>query len=83
MHRWHRLIVVTLAVFVGQHVAPAGIRDLSVFMAGEDFAPTHDDWQPGAGWADDIYTATSGDAVLANGGKGRHDELPRVLPARP
>ena len=48
--------------------APTDLRSRSVFVEGEDFQPVGDDWKAGKGWADDIYTATSGDAVLGNGG---------------
>jgi len=51
-------------------VAHAGIREQSVFVEGEDFTPTNDDWRAGDGWADDIYDATSGNAVLLNQGGG-------------
>ena len=51
--------------------ADDALRRKSVFVEGEDFAPIGTDWRAGEGWADDIYEATSGNAVLANdGGKG-------------
>jgi hypothetical protein len=46
----------------------ATLRAHSVFVESEDFTPSNGDWKAGEGWADDIYSATSGNAVLSNGG---------------
>jgi hypothetical protein len=79
MVRFYCLIVLTCLLIAGQRAAQAGIRDLSVFVEAEDFTPTNDDWKPGEGWADDIYTATSGNAVLANGGGGQGEASTEVV----
>ena len=44
------------------------LRRSSVFVEGEDFEPVGEGWSAGEGWNDDIYEATSGDAVLCNTG---------------
>lgn len=46
------------------------LRRSSVFIEGEDFTPMGPEWRVGEGWYDDIYEATSGNAVLANDGGG-------------
>lgn len=57
----------------------AGIREQSVFIEGEDFSPSNEEWQPREGWGDDIYTATSGDAVLAHPGHGQGTAQANVM----
>ncbi len=48
--------------------AAPSLRDVSVFIEGEDFEPDGPEWFVGRGWNDDIYTATSGDAVIGSNG---------------
>ncbi len=45
------------------------LRRQSVFTEAEAFIPEGPAWRAGEGWADDIYDATSGDAVLAHDGQ--------------
>jgi len=69
------------------HGAPSAaeveaLRRNSVFVEAEDFAPAGPPWRAGDGWADDIYDATSGDAVLANGGDAKGEATRQVeIPA--
>lgn len=68
-----RHIVCFISVFVLLTTtvsAQTDLRSRSVFVEGEDFVPSNADWVAGKGWADDIYSATSGDAVLGNAGGG-------------
>ena len=71
------LWAVSLALWLPA-AAHAGIREQSVFVEGEDFTPTNDDWRAGEGWADDIYDATSGNAVLLNQGGGKGEATAQV-----
>ncbi len=64
------LLTMVCTVAVAEVVDNASLRQQSVFVEGESFSPTNGDWQAGAGWSDDVYTPTSGDAVLGNGGGG-------------
>lgn len=65
-------VCVALAMLLsGLARGESAIRERSVFVEGEDFQPVGQGWWAGQGWADDIYEATSGDAVLGNdGGSG-------------
>jgi len=51
--------------------ADDALRQCSVFVEAEDFEPKSQTWWAGTRWADDIYSPTSGDAVLANNGGGK------------
>lgn len=74
-----RLSLLFLALLsVGLGALHADISDRSVFLEGEDFRPGNGDWRVGDGWADDIYTATSGNAVLANDGGGKGEATAEV-----
>jgi len=79
MKRFCSLILLGLVTLSAVQAAPAALRDRSVFVEGEDFTPTNDDWQAREGWGDDIYTATSGNAVLANGGGGKGEATREVV----
>lgn len=58
------------------------LRQRSVFVEAEDFVPAGPQWRAGDGWADDIYDATSGDAVLAHDGGAKGEaHRPVVIPA--
>ncbi|MEI6502358.1 MAG: hypothetical protein WCP21_15205, partial [Armatimonadota bacterium] len=61
------LLLLPLLLIVTAATAQTDLRARSVFAEGEDFTPSNADWVAGKGWADDIYTATSGDAVIGNG----------------
>ncbi|MBI2302867.1 MAG: hypothetical protein HYU66_28505, partial [Armatimonadetes bacterium] len=61
--------------------ADDALRRSSVFVEGEDFAPDGPGWSPGQGWNDDIYTATSGDAVLGNNGDQGEAKREVTVPA--
>lgn len=64
------LLLLPLLLLLTAVNAQTDLRARSVFAEGEDFTPSNADWVAGKGWADDIYTATSGDAVIGNGGGG-------------
>lgn len=64
------ILLLPLLLIVTAATAQTDLRARSVFIEGEDFTPSNAKWVAGKGWADDIYTATSGDAVIGNGGGG-------------
>ncbi|MCX7598423.1 MAG: hypothetical protein N2512_06090, partial [Armatimonadetes bacterium] len=68
-----------LLVAVPSH-ADSTIRARSVFVEGEDFQPVGQGWWAGQGWADDIYEATSGDAVLGNDGGSGEAKAEVIIP---
>jgi len=57
------------------------LRRTSVFVEGEDFTPVGPGWRSGDGWDDDIYEATSNDAVLSNDGGGGEARYEVTVPA--
>jgi len=57
------------------------LRRASVFVEGEEFEPVGAGWSAGDGWNDDIYEATSGDAVLGNSGDRGEARKEVVIPA--
>ncbi|MBM3501452.1 MAG: hypothetical protein FJX74_22590, partial [Armatimonadetes bacterium] len=77
-----RILPAVVAVLLGGvSGADEALRRSCVFIEGEDFGPTGDEWRPGQGWADDIYEANSGDAVLANDGEKGEATAEVVVPA--
>jgi hypothetical protein len=75
------LLLATSPAAAGAALDPEARRQASVFVEAEDFAPVGNDWRPGDGWADDIYDATSGNAVLANDGGQGEARRDVVIPA--
>ncbi|NCO37425.1 MAG: hypothetical protein COZ06_28310 [Armatimonadetes bacterium CG_4_10_14_3_um_filter_66_18] len=67
-----------IAVLTTGVAAEAPLRSASVFVEAEEFGPLSQVWRAGARWADDIYSPTSGDAVLANDGGGT-DEVAKTV----
>jgi len=78
----HVLGIAAVAVLLtSASVADEALRRSSVFVEGEDFQPRGTEWRAGQGWADDIYEANSGDAVLANDGGAGEATAEVVIPA--
>jgi hypothetical protein len=64
-----RIALLTMALSAAV-AAEESLRSASVFVEAEEFGPLSQVWRAGERWADDIYSPTSGDAVLANDGGG-------------
>jgi len=77
-----RILFLASLMVLGTGVGGANgdLRSRSVFVEGEDFQPVGQGWWAGQGWADDIYEATSGDAVLGNDGGGGEAKAEVVIP---
>ncbi|MBI3921077.1 MAG: hypothetical protein HY318_06635, partial [Armatimonadetes bacterium] len=67
------LLIVALLSFGHVVQGDEALRKSSVFIEAEDFGPQTEVWKSGARWSDDIYSPTSGDAVLANPGGGKDE----------
>lgn len=73
---------IALACCLGTYrfaIADEALRRASVFVEAEDFEPKSQVWRAGERWADDIYSPTSGDAVLANDGGGTEEVSKEVV----
>jgi hypothetical protein len=80
------ILLATGCLAAGAATAPEEIdndtlRRTSVFVEAEDFQPIGDQWKVGEGWADDIYSPTSGNAVLGNDGGSGEARKAVTIPA--
>ncbi len=81
MSRPLALALAGLLLCIALSHADEALRRKSVFIEGEDFEPVGAGWTPGQGWADDIYEATSGNAVLGNNGDRGEARKAVAIPA--